>query len=268
MLAASDLHFRYGSKSILAGVSLSIRPGEVLAIIGPNGAGKSTLLHLLSGATKPQDGDVSLDGRPLRQWRPAALARRRAVLPQAPLLSFPFRVLDVVMLGRSPYAGQVERQEDLRIAAAALREADVEHLAERIYPTLSGGERQRVQLARVLAQVWPAGGEARADGAEDSNSRYLLLDEPTNNLDIAHQQTALAAARRLTDRGHGVLTVLHDPNLAALHADRICILQGGVIVAEGAPDAVITERNLEAAFGLRVTVLRHPANGRAVMVLA
>ena len=268
MLSASALRYRYGAKPILAGVSLSVRPGEVVAVIGPNGAGKSTLLHLLSGATKPQEGDVSLDGRPLRQWRPAALARRRAVLPQAPLLSFPFRVLDVVMLGRSPYAGQVERQEDLRIAAAALREADVAHLAERIYPTLSGGERQRVQLARVLAQVWPAGGEARAGKPEGLGNRYLLLDEPTNNLDIAHQQTALAAARRLTDHGHGVLTVLHDPNLAALHADRICILQDGAIVAEGPPDAVITERNLEAAFGLRVTVMRHPANGRAVMVPA
>lgn len=266
MLAASNLRYRYGANPILSDVSLSVSPGEVLAIIGPNGAGKSTLLHLLSGTAKPQGGDVSLDGRPLRQWKPVDLAKRRAVLPQAPLLNFPFRVLDVVMLGRSPFAGQAAHHEDLRIAAAALRSADAVHLAERIYPTLSGGERQRVQLARVLAQVWPADCDMADEAPGKHESRYLLLDEPTNNLDIAHQQATLAAARRLTGDGHGVLAVLHDPNLAAFHADRVCILKDGEIMVEGTPDSVITEHNLEAAFGLRVVVMRHPENGRAVMV--
>lgn len=266
MLAALNLRYHYGAKPILSDVSLPIRPGEVLAVIGPNGAGKSTLLHLLSGTIKPQSGEVSLDGRPLRQWRPVDLAKRRAVLPQTPLLNFPFRVLDVVLLGRSPFAGQAARQEDLRIAAAALHEADAVHLAERIYPTLSGGERQRVQLARVLTQVWPAACDTAGEGSGKHESLYLLLDEPTNNLDIAHQQTTLASARRLTDHGHGVLAVLHDPNLAAFYADRVCILKDGEIMAEGIPDTVITERNFEAAFGLRVTVMRHPGNGRAVMV--
>ena len=264
MLAASKLRFRHGSTVILSDVSLAVNPGEILAVIGPNGAGKSTLLHLLSGAARPEAGDISLDGRSLRDWAPATLARRRAVLPQTPLLSFPFRVLDVVLLGRSPHAGRLTRREDLEIAAATLREADVVHLAERVYPTLSGGERQRVQLARVLAQVWPA--EHRERSAEESC--YLLLDEPTNSLDIAHQHAALATARRLAKNGHGVLAVLHDPNLAAQYADRICILRGGTILAEGPPDAVITESTLEAAFGLRVMVMRHPESGRAVMVPA
>ena len=264
MLAAENLQFSHGSTAILRGVSLTLRAGEVVAVIGPNGAGKSTLLNLLSGAAEPQVGDVTLDGRPLRQWRPLDLARRRAVLPQSPVLSFPFRVLEVVMLGRSPHAGRLTREQDLGIAAAALQAADVAHLAERIYPTLSGGERQRVQLARVLAQIWP---EAPGNG-RTGESCCLLLDEPTNNLDVAHQQAALAAARNMARAGHAVLAVLHDPNLASLHADTISLLVEGEIVADGQPDEVIKQSILEAAFGLRVTVLRHPENGRAVVLPA
>jgi iron complex transport system ATP-binding protein len=173
---------------------------------------------------------------------------------------FPFRALEIVLLGRSPHAGYSDADTDRAIAAAALREAGVAHLAERYYNQLSGGERQRVQLARVLAQVHEDGRHAAA--------RYLLLDEPTNNLDPAHQQAVMQTARRFADAGNGVVAVLHDPNLASLHADRIAVLAGGSVVADGAPEAVMTAALMESVYGYRVTVLRHPERACPVLMPA
>ena len=253
MLCAKKLSFARKGTPILRGAGLSAHPGEVTAVIGPNGAGKSTLLHLLSGALTPDEGAVTLDGELLSVWSRAGLAQRRAVLPQSSELTFPFRVLEVVLMGRSAHSGRSSLHHDLEIAAAALEEVDAGHLAERVYPTLSGGERQRVQLARVMAQIWP---EAAGD-----RPRYLLLDEPTNNLDLTHQHRLLVFARRLAGQGVGVLAILHDPNLAALYADRIVLLVEGRVQCEGAVDSVLTEDQIGKAFKLRVAVQRHPTRG-------
>jgi len=255
MLVAEGVRVSRGDREILRGVSLSLSPGEVLAVIGPNGAGKSTLLHVLSGALAPGAGTVRFDGRPLEAWDRRELARRRAVLPQATALAFPFRAVDVVLLGRSPHAGRGRRAHDLAIADAVMREVGVAHLAERIYTTLSGGEQQRVQLARVLAQIVPS---MTAGGT----SCCLMLDEPTSSLDLAHQHAVLATVRALAGRGAAVLAILHDPNLAALHADRIVVLCDGVLTADGTPDAVLTAEVLGHAFDVAVTVARHPTRDR------
>jgi iron complex transport system ATP-binding protein len=252
MLTARSVTVRRGGRTVLDGVDLTVRPGELLGVIGPNGAGKSTLLQVLSNALSPDAGTVALDGRPLGKWSRSALARRRAVLPQAPIVAFPFRARDVVALGRSPHAGLSSRERDRELVAAALHDADAAHLAERAYDTLSGGERQRVHLARVLAQVW-------APPDDGGGACYLLLDEPTNNLDLAHQHALLAQARRFARRGHGVLAILHDPNLAASYADRIAVLQAGRIAAVGAPAEVMTPALLQHTFGLAVEVLERPA---------
>ena len=273
MLQALDIAVRLGGKTILDGVSLALQAGEVLAVLGPNGAGKSTLLRVLTGALAPTRGVARLDGRALRTWDSRALARRRAVLPQSSPLSFGFRAYEIVQLGREPYAGLSARVEDVEIVEAAMAEADVTHLAERVYPTLSGGEQQRVQLARVLAQVWPSAGNGigqggghgvghgGGEGDDGPAVRYLLLDEPTSSLDLAHQHAMLKLAKRWARQGMGVLVVLHDLNLAALYADRICLLKGGRLAADGTPEAVLTAETVEACFDLPVTVTRHPARG-------
>lgn len=269
MLQALDVTVRLGGKTILDGVSLALQAGEVLAVLGPNGAGKSTLLRVLTGALAPTRGGARLDGRVLRSWDARALARRRAVLPQSSPLSFGFRAYEIVQLGREPYAGLSARGEDVEIVEAAMAEADVIHLAERVYPTLSGGEQQRVQLARVLAQVWPSagtgGGQGNGSGGDEGDeepaARYLLLDEPTSSLDLAHQHAMLKLAKRWARQGMGVLVVLHDLNLAALYADRICLLKDGRLAADGTPEAVLTAETVEACFDLPVTVTRHPDRG-------
>jgi len=259
MIAARNLRVRRGGATILNGCDFVVRPGEVVALIGPNGAGKSTLLEMLSGAGRLDAGEVRLEDRPLSLWNGRALARKRSVLPQAVDLAFPFRCLDVVLLGRDPHREHGSPGRDLAVAEAALAELDCRELADRVYASLSGGERQRIQLARVLAQIWP-------EESAVNEARYLLLDEPTNNLDIAHQLALASTARSFADGGAGVLAVLHDPNLAAMIADRLAVLKAGHLLADGPPERVLTPALLAAAFGVRAEVITHPLTGTPHML--
>lgn len=249
-MKAHNLRLERGGRALLDDVSLTVAAGEVLAVLGPNGAGKSSLRKALSGEWQPSRGTVTLNDKPLTQWPLADLARMRAVLPQDSTLNFPFTVLEVALLGRTPHLRGRERPHDLTVARAALEAAEASHLATRLYPTLSGGERQRVQLARVLAQVW--------DAPQDGAARYLLLDEPTSNLDLAHQHQTLAIARRFAAQGVGVFIILHDLNLAAQYADRLLLLKAGRVVVTGSPVEVLQAELLREVFQLPVIVTHHP----------
>jgi iron complex transport system ATP-binding protein len=239
MIAARDIMVRAGGRALLAGVSLELRAGEVLVLAGPNGAGKSTLFKVLAGEMAPQSGMATLEGTDLLRLAPSALARRRAVLAQHVALTFPMPVREVVALGRLPWHGSGEAARDAAAIAAAMREADVTHLAGRAHATLSGGERQRVHLARALAQLDGAGMPAA-----------LLLDEPTASLDAGHRAALLRLLRRLAGRGLAVLVVLHDLQEAAFVADRVALLEGGRLVACGPPAVALDPALLEQVYGL------------------
>lgn len=255
MLAIRNAHVRVGRSPLLTDVSLDVASGEVVAVVGPNGAGKSTLLKVLCGDVIPSRGEVALNGRLLQAWRRRERARVMAVLPQESTLAFPFTVLEVVMMGRTPH--NPDGQRDHTIARAALDAAGVSAFEQRIYPTLSGGERQRVHVARVLAQVW----EAPTHGP-----CYLLLDEPTANLDLAYQHHTLETFRQFAAKGAGVLAVLHDLNLAAQFADRMVVLRDGHQLASGCPQAVLTPGTIRAAFDFSATVLPHPSRSCPLVV--
>jgi iron complex transport system ATP-binding protein len=250
MLEAIDVSLSFKRRALLRSVSLQVRPGEVLALVGVNGAGKSSLLKILAGDRAPDAGRVKLAGRFLPEWSLPELARRRAVLPQDSRLAFPFSALEVVLMGRFPYHGGYPARRDLRLARNVMEDLDVAHLQDRLYPTLSGGERARVQLGRALCQLLESG---------VPEPRALLLDEPTASLDLAHQHTALAAARRFArEEGGAVCAVLHDLNLAAQYADRVAVLTDGRIGACGPPWEALAEAVLGPAFGAEVLVGRHP----------
>ena len=160
---------------------------------------------------------------------PVALARRRAVLPQDPQVSFEFTAADVVQFGRSPYRSWSGR--DFEAAADALKKTGAWHLAGRRVGTLSGGERALVALARVLAQQTPV----------------LLLDEPTAALDIRHQHTVLAAARQRADAGDTVLVVLHDlPSLPRTPTGSSCSAAAGSLRTGPRPQS--SARTCSAAY--------------------
>jgi iron complex transport system ATP-binding protein len=226
-------------RPVLEGVTLEVRSGEVLALVGPNGAGKSTLLAVLSGERVPDSGSALLEGTPIAGYSPLELARRRAVLTQDNSLSFPFRVREVLEMGRSPWARTPQLEGDDRALADAASRADIAHLLDRRFTELSGGERARVSLARVLAQ----------------DTGIVLLDEPTAALDLRHQEDVLEIARELAAAGRAVVIVLHDLSLAGAVADRVALLADGRLAAVGTPKQVLTARTVSQVYGLDVEVI-------------
>lgn len=255
MLEAVGLTVEAAGRSLLQDVSMTVRKGEVVALLGPNGAGKSTLLRRLSGERPPTRGEVWLQGRPLRSFRAAELARHRAVLPQHVTMGFSLPVIDVVLLGRHPHHRGVERAEDWEVAARKLDDVGLSSFAERPCSQLSGGEQLRVQVARVLAQL---------EGAQDGG--LLLLDEPTASLDLPHAWSVLETARRAARSGSAVVVVLHDLNLAARFADRCVVLSSGRVVASGSPAAVLRADEIERVWRQPCAVLEHPEDGGPLIV--
>lgn len=257
MFSACSVSLMRGRNQVLKDVSLSISPGECVAVVGPNGAGKSSLLKIFSGDLRPQSGDILLHGTSVAEWNRGELARCRAVLPQQSELLFPFPVRDVVLMGRAPHHGGIETAEDDRIADEAMEATDILAFQDRPYDQLSGGEKQRVQLARVLAQVWPE---------PDFHGEFLLLDEPTSGLDLSHQHVFLQTARRFARAGLGVLVILHDLNLAMQYANRVMVLYHGHSVACDVPEKALIPELIQEVFKIEVRLLRQPTLGHPVLV--
>ncbi|WP_424887978.1 heme ABC transporter ATP-binding protein [Streptomyces sp. XH2] len=247
---ARSLSVRLGGRAVLDGVDLGVAAGEVLALVGPNGAGKSTLLAALAHDLPAAAGEVRIDGEPATAWSAAELALRRAVLPQSAELSFPFPVEEVVRMGRAPWAGTPAEGEDDAAVREAMAAAEVTGFASRPFAALSGGERARVALARVLAQRTP----------------LLLLDEPTAALDLRHQELALRICRERAAAGAAVVVVLHDLGLAGAYADRVAVLHGGRVAAEGPPARVLEAELLTRVYLQPVEVIDHPRTGEPLVI--
>jgi len=230
-IAAENLVWGVGRKTILNDVSLTIRPGTVLGLLGPNGSGKSSLLRLLAGLARPASGRVTLDGRDIAGIRRRDLARRIALVQQHATTEMNVTAQDVVMLGRIPHRAPLAgcSQADTAAVGTALAQVDMTAFCHESWQSLSGGERQRVQIARALAQ----------------QPRELFLDEPTNHLDIQHQLDLL---RLIATLGLTCIVALHDLNHAAMFCDRLLVLEGGRVVADGLPAEVLTRDLLSTVF--------------------
>ncbi len=251
-LQARALTLAYGRRVAVDGVSLTVHPGECVALLGPNGSGKSTLLRGLARLLKPAAGEVVLGERPLSRWPAAELARTLAVLPQSPQSPGDLTVEQLVLLGRHPYQGFLALPDaaDRAAVQSALVQTDMLALAERPLTDLSGGERQRAWIALTLAQ----------------EPRVLLLDEPTTYLDLGHAMAVLDLVRRLNrERGVTVVMALHDLSQAARYADRLVLLANGAIAADGPPASVLTAAAIARVFGVEVEVMT-ASNGTPVLV--
>lgn len=240
----------FDDKQILSGIDLDINCGEVLAIVGPNGAGKSTLVNVITADVELDEGKVFIDDEVEYSWSTRELAMRRAVLLQDIGLAFPFTVLEVVEMGRSPWAGMRESKHDDLIVSGAMSRTETVQFAARKFTSLSGGEKARVALARVLAQATPA----------------LLLDEPTAPMDIRHQELVLQQARDYAATGGAVVIIVHNLDLAGAYADRIAMIAHGTLVAQGPPAEVLRADLISEVYDYPVTIVTDPNTGAPLVV--
>lgn len=218
----------------------------MFCLAGPNGCGKSTLLHCLSGHLRPQEGEVLIDGRPLRQYPPGKLAGRLAYVPQDHVRSFPYLVLDVVAMGqiRSP-SSLLSKKEKEDLALSALAEAGIPHLAREEYTALSGGELHLVLLARALCQ----------------DSDILLLDEPAAHLDVKHAHRVLDLLLRFSrEKGKSVIFSTHDLNHPLHFEDmgaeiKMALMDRGKLSAVSSPKALLSSDSLEQMYQVKSRIV-------------
>lgn len=247
VLEARQISWQVRQKVIVQDVSVRVQAGEMLGLIGPNGSGKSTLLRLLAGLLPPSQGEVLINGRPMKGMSRRELAHQLAMVSQSAETQEAISVQEAVELGRTPWLSALQgwSQQDEQIVQAALAAVGMQDRRAQIWHQLSGGERQRVHIARALAQQTP----------------ILLLDEPTNHLDIHHQLSLMALVRELP--GTKVMAI-HDLNQALL-CDRLLVMDEGRLIAEGLPSSVLEPELLERVFRVGVHELLDPSDGTRVL---
>ncbi|MCB9559665.1 MAG: ABC transporter ATP-binding protein [Kofleriaceae bacterium] len=252
MIACEQVGFDYGTRAIVAGVSLEVGAGELCAVVGPNGAGKTTLVRILAGLLPAARGRVRVGDLDPATAPRREVARRLAYVPQLYELAFPFTVAEVVLMGRYAHRGGLGLEDDADLAAAhdAMRRCDVDDLEGRRFDTLSGGEQRRALLAQAFCQ----------------GAATIILDEPTAALDPAHAHAVMAALRATcADRGAAALVVTHDLNLAARWTDRVIVMARGAVAAAGPATEVLAAPATAAAFGVPLHVGTLPGGAAFVV---
>jgi iron complex transport system ATP-binding protein len=247
MIDVRAVALAYGGCRILAGVTLRIAAGELVALAGPNGIGKSTLLRAIAGLRPVDAGSISVDGRAIGALAGRERGQTLALIEADGPLPERMTVDDVVAGGRLPYRPWwrwSSTREDRRAVDAAIELTEIGMLRNRPFDELSSGERQRVWIALAVAQ----------------NTPVLLLDEPTSHLDIRHTFDTLTLVRRLVSAGKSAVVVLHDLNVAAAFADRIAVLGERTLLACDVPARVFDEALLARVYGIRIAV-RHEPDG-------
>ncbi|HWK68879.1 MAG TPA: ABC transporter ATP-binding protein [Rhizobiaceae bacterium] len=235
LLSVSSLDVALGGKQVLKHISFAVRAGEFVGLLGPNGAGKSTLLRAIVGLISSR-GAIAVSGRPNAALSPVERARFVAYLPQDREIAWGMAVEDLVSLGRTPHRTAFAGlgRDDRAAIERSIRRMEVEHLRHRPATELSGGEKARVLIARALAQDAP----------------LLLADEPTAGLDPWHQIALMRIFAELAGEGHAVVTSLHDLGLAARWCSRLVLVDRGVVVADGPPEAVLSPERLQQVYGV------------------
>ncbi|MBL0716996.1 MAG: ABC transporter ATP-binding protein [Desulfosarcina sp.] len=240
-----NLNYSYDDYHVLKNIDCTVQKGDFFVIIGPNGSGKTTLIKIIAGIFKQQKGDIFVFDKNLQNYSRKKLAQKIAIVPQMISADFPFTVMELVLMGRSPYLGLLglDKQEDLEIAKQALAFTGVEELMNRRMDHLSGGERQRILIAKAICQ----------------ETEIILLDEPTAALDLAHQIRIMDLMEQLQQKKDvTIIMVSHDLNLAAMYGNRLLLLDDGKIADIGCPADVLTLKNLEKTYGCNLLIDKNP----------
>jgi len=240
VLQVENLNFSYHEKKILNGVNFAVEQGEIFCIFGPNGCGKTTMLDCILGLNKPDRGHVFVDGEDALALSAARKAQKIAYVSQKSDRTFPYTVLEIVLMGRTAYSGIFSSpgREDLEIAGNALNSVGMYKFKDRVFTKLSGGEAQLIKIARAIAQ----------------NARLIIFDEPTSHLDFRHELNVIKyIARIIEEKGVSVVMATHFPNHAYLFESygiptRVALMENGVFGAVGVPSAVLNQENMAKIF--------------------
>ena len=234
LFEVKNISFDYDGEVIFSDISFSIERGDVLCILGPNGTGKTTLIKCLNGLNEINSGEILINGEDIRALSFRQISKHVGYIPQSHVPSFPFKVFDVVLMGRAPYLNLTDspKDEDKKIALDALKTLGIEGLKDKEYTNLSGGERQLVFLARVLCQ----------------KPDILILDEPTSHLDFGNQIKLLEIIDNLARSGLSIIMSSHFPDHAFLSSTKVAIMKNKKFIAFGTPGEVVTEANLKRAY--------------------
>ena len=249
VITLDHVSFSYDGKSdVFTDVTCEISSENIFCILGPNGIGKSTLLNAIMDLLPLRSGRVLIDGKPVRDYRRADLAKKVAYIPQTYQMTFPYRVLDLILMGRTPHLNDMNRpsQRDYEKVMEAVESLGLEDLLDRSCTQLSGGQLQMVMLARAIAQ--------EAD--------FLLLDEPTSHLDFGKEMETLQMLVRMHRRGVGILFTTHNPNHAFMVCDSVAIMDGGSFTCVGPPDEIVTEESLSRIYKTAVRIVPYGKGGR------
>ena len=241
MLELVNLSCGYCQRTVLGDISLNLNGGELFCLLGPNGVGKTTLFKTILGLIPARGGEIRLDGEPVARWSRRRFAQWVGYVPQAHSPPFPFKVRDVVAMGRVSHMGLFASpgRGDMDIAEDTLDTLGIASLGEAVYTEISGGERQLVLIARALAQ----------------QPKILVMDEPTSNLDYGNQLKVLAHISRIVaDKGISVILTTHYPNHALLYATRVLALDRDESYIVGAPEKVITETYLRETYSVETEI--------------
>lgn len=243
MIDVHNLFFSYDNKrEILKNINFSVTKGKVISILGQNGSGKTTLLKCLNALLKPAKGHIYFNSKEISKMNRSDIAKHIAYVPQEHMNTFPYTVLDVVLLGRAPYIGlfSTPKQGDIERCKEILNAFGIGYLSQRIYTEISGGERKLCLVARALA----------------SSPEVLLLDEPTAHLDMKHQTEVLNTIKSLSRQNSlTVLMTLHDPNIALLVSDKVILLKEGSTIGQGGVKEMITKNYIEETYDCEVSLL-------------
>lgn len=245
--------FDYGQRNIFHNINLNIERGEIFCLLGPNGCGKTTLLDCILGALKLKNGGILVNGKDTNTMKPTLRARSIAYVPQRHERTFPYSVLDMVMMGRAAYTGifSSPSREDRRIAEEVIEAMGISEFKHRPYTQLSGGEGQLVLIARALAQETPV----------------IIMDEPTAHLDFRHELLILETMRRMVkDQGKSIIMATHFPNHTFYFENNllrttVAMLFNGSFLVSGSPAQVLSEENIKEVYGIDASVISYDAEG-------
>ena len=239
MLKARNITVQYGEHTVVDHLSFHLHEGQWLMLVGPNGAGKSTLIESIAQGT-PYTGSFELEGRDIRRFKAAQLARKIGVLAQKNTVGYAYTVEEVVGLGRYAYTSSFLSSRDDGGGDQVEKALELTGLTEFRHAsvlTLSGGELQRTFLAQVFAQ----------------NPQILILDEPANHLDLIYQKHIFSLIRDwLKQPGRAVISVVHDLSLARKYGTHAVLMKQGKCSAQGRIDEVLTPEMLHSVYDMDV----------------